>query len=411
MSGLVLVVFFLLMLVGGGILIAYASGSDSSSESDTREHPSAEDISDPNELINLAEKHESRADWTKAKQAWTQLLEEDSERLDALFRRGICHYRTGDYDRAIRDFETVLEDDSQDPPVALHLYIGRAYENLDQFKNAYSHYTTYIEEGDPDSGIIKTTADLARQLEKWSQASTYYETLREDGDPEAAADAVLALADMAFQRKMSDRAEPYLERLEELNEEDVLTSNQQLTYRYLQAKALETEEKYEEADSLIRAIYQDDPSFRDVKDRVEQQIADLDPENLPRKFQRMNHESFRDFCQRIIEGMGYELVESEQPTPEELDVIARERSMGLKVTRVLFTFKQWNETAGEIPVKEFEFKIVENRHDKGFFVSPAGFKPAAERYAQGNESLELIGPKKILSHFKDWYLSDIHGAQ
>lgn len=409
MTGLILVLVFFLVLVGGGVLLFYTGGSASPSETSSTSRPSPEDLSDPNELIQLAEDFESKKQWDRASRTWSRLVEVEPDRTDAYFRRGICFYRTENYDRAIQDFEVVLESDQEAPP-PLHLYLGRAYRNLDQYGKALRHFQNYVELGDPGAQTIRTVADMARHLEKWSQASTYYEQLKEHENQSTAIDATLALADMAFERNMSERAEPHLEELDQWAEEGELNEDQQLTYNYLKAKELEIREEHEKSDQLIRTIYQEDPDFRDVKDQVQQQISELEPDMLPRKFQRMNKDSFLDFCRRIVEGMDYEYIESEFDNPEELDIVARERTMGLRVTRVLFTFKKWNETVGELPIKEFEFKIVENRHDEGYFASPAGFKAAAENYARGNESLSLIGPDKILSHFKDWYLSDIHGT-
>lgn len=410
MSGLVLILIFFLVVVGGAGLIIFGPGSGTSSPPEpSPAKPSPDELDNPAELIQLAEDHESNKQWNQAIKTWSRLIEVDPDRNDVYFRRGICFYRTENYDRAIQDFEVVLNGE-EEPPDALYLYTARAYQNLDQIGKAFQYFETYVETGDPDAAALKTVADLARHLEKWTQASTYYEQLKETGDDSVAVDATLALADMAFERKMSDRAKPHLEELDELAEQDRLDDDQKLIYQYLKARELETEERYEEADRLIRNIYQQDPGFRDVKERVQDQISELEPGELPRKFQRMDKESFLEFCRRIIEGMDYEFVEAEFETPEELDVIARERSMGLRVTRVLFVFKKWNETVGELPVKEFEFKMIENRHDRGYFVSPAGFQSAAENYARGNDSLNLVGPDKILSHFKDWYLSDIHGS-
>lgn len=405
MGGLFLILFFLLLVMGAAAFIVLA-GESGEESTEAPPSPSPEDLEDPDELIDLAEKHESNHDWIQARQAWSQLIDRQPERSDAYFRRGICFYRTDDYDQAARDFQAVLEH-ADDPPPALHLYLARSYNNLERPNEAFEHYEKYVESGDPDLAVLNTAADLARQLEKWSRASTYYETIRTEGDETQRVDALLALADMAFERKMSDRATSRLEKLQKHFEDGHLTDNQELAFRYLWARHLEHQEKFEEADRIIRTIYHADPGFRDVADRVEEQISELAPDKLPRKFQRMDRESLVDFSRRILEGMGYELIEAQHENPEEFDLLARERAMGLRVNRALFSVKRWQETVGEIPLKEFEYKLVEDRHDEGYFISPAGFKPAAEHYARGSAKLNLIGPDDILSHFKDWYLSDV----
>lgn len=395
----------LLVVVGGGFLVFAMqpdqNGDQQQTETDT---PSISEAQTPEDLISLAEQFESNHQWTRASEAWTQLIEMEPNRTDAYFRRGLVSYRTENYQQASRDFEQVINEE-EDPPPQIFLHTARALIKLDQRERAFPYYQEYQERDNPDPKVTKEIADLARSLEKWSQARQYYETLTDRANSELANESKLSLAQMALQRDFLDRAQEEVDELDDKFENNSLTDRQELHYWYLKAKSLDYKEKSEQADRYYRKIYQRDPSYRDVKEIVEQQISDMDSQSLVQKFQRMDQTSFEDLCRRIVEGMDYEVVQANFLNPEELDIIAREQSMSLRVTRILFAFKQWQETAGELAIKEFEFKLVENRHDNGYFVNPAGYNAAAQNYARGNEKINLLGPEEILAYLHDWYQS------
>jgi hypothetical protein len=54
----------------------------------------------------------------------------------------------------------------------------------------------------------------------------------------------------------------------------------------------------------------------------------------------------------------------------------------------------------EWPLKEFELELLEKRFDKGFFVSPRGFRPSAVDYAE-DTFIELIGSDELLKYLKE----------
>jgi tetratricopeptide (TPR) repeat protein len=400
------VVFFLFVLIAVGVffLMTPAGTSKQSSPDETdSENVPLEELSSAQEIVSRAKKLESNNEWEAAREAWNHLIEVDPDRPEAYFRRGIAAYRCDDYEQAVGDFEKIIEE-QDDPPPEIHLQTAKTYLKLNQPQEGYSHYRTYHEMGEPGPSRTKEIADLARSLERWSEAREYYEALRENSVEENyAIRARLNLAEMALNRDIMDRVESEMEALDELDESDKLDGGQQLHYWYLKAKLHDINGKKEKSDKLYRQIYQRDPSFRDVEDIVEKQIEALDADSLIEKFQRMDKTTFDEFCQRVVEGMEHKVVQSKFEDPEELDILARKQSMSPNVNRVLFSFKRWQETAGELAIKEFEFKLLENRYDKGYFINPAGYNSAAENHARGNQKIKLVSVDEILTYFKQWY--------
>lgn len=406
MNGFLLIVLlFVFFLISGMILIFQVGESQSEkSNHETTVSRSLSNLDDEDEIISLAEESESNKNWSQAKKAWSRLIDNDPENEDAYFRRGLVAYRSGDYNQAIQDFEHVIEEKS-DYPSELYLHTARALKKLDRLGEAYNFYNKYEASDEPGPMVIKETADLARTLEKWGEARKFYQRLSDKADTSLATSARLNLVEIDLERDLMDRARDEISKLTELHENERLSDQQALRFWYLKAQLLYSENETVKADALIRKIYQKDPTYRDVEEMVEKQISNLDEESIVKKFQKMDQDQFKDFCQCIVDGMGFEVIESTYENPEELYVKARDQTMSMQANTYLYTFKQWSENAGEIAIKEFEFKVVEDRHDKGFFVNPSGYKITAQNYARESESLILIGSEEVLDYFRDWFLS------
>jgi tetratricopeptide (TPR) repeat protein len=402
MSGFfLLLIVLVVMIVGGSMLMLTTTGPETSKEDAATNLRTADQ---PEEIISLAQEHESNRQWDRAHRAWSKLIETEPERTDAYFRRGLVSYRQEDYENAVEDFQRV-QAEAEDPPPQLYLYTARAHYQISQFDQAYESYKAFHQRTQPDDEVIQEMADLARELERWSEAREHYNHLIEHGSDDRSRQARLSLAEIALKRDLLERLEEELAVLQEEYEQSNLSEQQELQYWYLRAQYHERRDEPEKADRYYRLIFQRDPEYRDVQSIMEQEVLNLDPESLVNKLQRMDQEAFEDFCRRIVEGMDYEVVEADWSNPEELSLVAREKAMSLRVTRLLFEFKQWQEQAGELAIKEFEFRIVENRYDKGFFVNPAGYKSGAQRYAQGHEKINLMGASEVIEHLHEWYRS------
>jgi tetratricopeptide (TPR) repeat protein len=400
MNGFFLILILLVVLILGGLMLTLTASSPVDTDDETR--ASLEETDEAEEIISLAKEYESNHQWEQAQEAWSRLIDEEPDRTDALFRRGLIYYRQKNFEEAVGDFEHV-QAVSEDPPPQLHLYTARSHRQLSNLERAFNAYQEFQNRTEPDVEVIREMADLARELERWSQARQLYKELKDNAPQDSARHAQLALAEMALDRDLLDRLRENLAALEDDYEQDNLTEKQELHFWYLKAQFHERQDETEKTERFYRKIYQRDPNFRNVQEIMEKELLDLDSESLVRKLQRMDQEAFVDFCRRIVEGMNYKVVETDWSNPEELDIVAREKAMSLQVTRVLFEFKKWQEQAGKLAIKEFEFRIVEDRYDRGYFVNPGGYKGGAQRYAEGHDKINLMGPSEVIGYLQDWY--------
>jgi tetratricopeptide (TPR) repeat protein len=396
-----------LLLISGLILLAaivlfagiFLDGGPSPRQI-KNEQQQLSDITDRNELIEMAEKYERHEQWEPAINTWDRYLELEPEAHEVRFRRGVSRRKAGQNERAIDDFQTVVEE-VEDPPAQVHLYLARAHRDLESETSALAAYRDYLDEHPEDRSVAHEAADLAVSLDKMTAARDIYETMRELDDPELYVEATLSLIRLDLDESHVERAESHFEELEGPKEDGYFTDQQHWEYLYQRARYHETAGDQSEADELYRKIYRDNPEYRDVTEIVEERIRNMSEDQLIKKMLSMDRDEFVRYCEDIVELMGYEVMSSDSFNPDEVEISAREKANMMKVNRVLFAFKKWDNQAGQMPLKEFELKMLENRYDRGFFVCPGGFNHKAKDYQDDSQDLELVGPERLLNYIRE----------
>ncbi len=386
------------LVVGAFILVLQIGLGDPLNSEEEQE--ALRNMTDPGRVLDRARELEEQELWSQAVSA----RDRDQERVPgehhAPYRRGYDLYREGEYHRALTDFERVLEEDDGDRSSPVQLYRARTLKALERGEDAFSAYQTYLETN-PNPEVGQEAAQLARHLDKCGEARNLLDRVRERGERNHFIEATLLLVEMALEEGLPERASPYLEELEECRQQQQMSTHHRLEFQYRRAQWLSMTDREEEAEELYRDIYRERPSFMDVQAIVEEQLAEMTEQELIQKFLRLGRSDFVELCQSLVNLLDYEIISTDSLTPEEVDIVGRDKAVGFKVNRILFAFKQWGDPVGEFPVKEFEMKLLENRYDHGFLVSPGGFNPKAKQYAEGNPDLELMGPQKLLVHLRN----------
>lgn len=401
MSSILLILIIGLFLLGGLVLVAGVFFEDKPTpQRIENEQNQLSDITDPDRLVEMAEKYERHDKWEPAVNTWSRYLELEPEAEQARFRRGVARHEAGQTQQAIDDLTEVTEN-VDDPPAQVHLYLARAHLDLEDEPVALNEFRTYLEEHPGDRSVAREAADLARSMEEPTVAREIYDRMRNLDDPQLFAEGTLALIEMDLDERNAERAEEHFDEIEEYREDNQLSEQQHWEYLYQKARLYEEQGQQEEADELYREIYRDNPEFRDVAEIVEERIQSMSEDELIKKMLTMERDDFIRYSEDIVELMGYEVMTSDSINPDEVNISAREKAKMMKVNRVLFAFKKWDNQAGEIPLKEFELKMLEDRFDRGFFVCPGGFNHKAKEYETDSQDLELVGPERLLNYLKE----------
>ncbi|MGM0381384.1 MAG: tetratricopeptide repeat protein [bacterium] len=330
---------------------------------------------------------------------WSRVLENRPDQMKPYMERGKIFYQLEEYERALNDFNKAYSD-FDDAPGKVILYRARSYYGLGALDRALKCYREYIEEAPEDVEAALEAAWVAEEDEDISEAKALYNYVREEGDSLHFTRATLALIRLSIQQGQAGDAEENIQELDEMSDRGQIPEPYRLNYLYMKAKFNELIEKRSEALQIYRRIYQEKPDFKDVEQILEDEISKMDEEDLINQYLHMDREEFSRVAERIVELMGYEVVNIDAFGPDEINVAAHDDSEMFKVNRVLFTFKRWNQSVAEWPLKEFELELLEKRFDKGVFVSPLDFRPSALDYAEQTE-IELVGPNELLDYLQE----------
>lgn len=359
--------------------------------------PSNADLDDA--LVRLGQIYEKNNKHRQAIDTWSRYLEQYPDSMEAHFRRGRLFYAENKVDRALRDFQAI-EENFEERPETLSLYLGRCFNRIDQHEDAFEYYNDYIQENPEDTQALLELSDVARKIGEHARARAVLSEVKEQGDLEETGQALIRLTEIALENEDLDEAKKHLEDLAIQKDEKGLPETLDLHRKYLKAKIHEEEEEPEEALNLYRSIYMKRPEFKDVEDIIENKIDQIDPQELLQNFLSMGRDEFVKTSEEIVRLMGFTIVNTDAFGPDEVNITARDEADGPKIQRILFTFKRWDNTVAEWPLREFELQIIEQRFERGIFVAPRGFQRSAEEYVE-RSPIRLVGPETLLQYLKE----------
>jgi tetratricopeptide (TPR) repeat protein len=358
-----------------------------------------EEVNTNDALVRLAQIYEKGKLFEEAIDTWSRYIEQNSNSMEAHFRRGRLYFRENRIDRAIEDFRSI-EENFEDSPDLLSLYLGRCLYRKEQFDQAYNYYVEYLSSNTDNMDAQVELASLARTVGQEQEARELYESILQEGSLSQEAEARLSMSSMAREKGEIEEAEEHLNELEELREVRGLPENLDLHCQYQKAKLLEARHENETALDIYRSLYEKRKNFLDVESIIDERIDQLDPEDLLDNYMNVNRATFSRMAEEIVELMGFEPMSTDSFGPDEVHVSAREEVSKPSVNRVLFTFKRWENNVGEWPLREFELQILEKRFDRGILVAPGGFQYSAKQYVE-RSPIRLIGPDTLLQYLKE----------
>ncbi len=356
-------------------------------------------VSESEALRRLKNLYDKVDELGRAVEVTDQLMDLDPDNPDHYLDRGRFFYRANRFERAVEDFQT-LRDKFDHTPTKTCLYLARSYYRLGSLSRALDAYRDYMEVAPRDLDAILEAGRVAEEKDDYSGARSFYSVVRDKGDSVYFARAVLAMIRIDLNGDRLQEARELIEELEEYYRAGELPKKYELNFLYCKALLFEKEDRHSEALDLYKTIYDKNPDFKNVEKILEEEIKRMDEEDFLEQLMAMEREDFARMAEAITRSLGYKVINTDSFGSDEVNVVAHDETEMFKMDRVLVTFKRWNQIVAEWPLKEFELEMLEKRFDKGIFVSPRGFRPSAETYAeQGN--IELVGPDKLIPHLRE----------
>ncbi len=357
-----------------------------------------EKLNDPEELYQLAHRLGSVGQLKKSLLAWGRYLELDGDSAEARMERGKIFYQSQKYDRALEELKKARDEDVFPE---IDLYLGRCYREKGNIQKAVDSYQQYMDNVPENLNIGFEIADAAREGQKFDEARKIYKLIRERGVRKLFIMATLQLIEMEMKQDNTEKVAGYLKDLYRLDRKGKLNTSDELEVRYQHARLLERKGNIEEALRLYQQIYKIQPDYRDVTENIENYIDSLEDKEFLADYLNSERRNFVEISRRIVEMMGHEPESIFQPEDGGVGIIAAGTGGFWREEKILYDFKKWDYAVSEWPVREFELNVIEKKVQKGYFVSPGGFKPGAIKFARGKQNVELLGPEDLVSYLPE----------
>ncbi|MGM0380711.1 MAG: tetratricopeptide repeat protein [bacterium] len=358
-----------------------------------------EQLNDPEELRRLARRLGSVGQLKKSLLAWDRYLKLVESSAEAWMERGKIFYKRQKYVKALEELKKADSCGEEGYP-EIDLYFGRCFREKGNINKSLEAYLRYLDNVPENLNIGFEIADTARKGQKIDKAREVYNRVRDKGVRRLYIMATLELVEMELDHGNIDEATEYLKQIYNLDRQGKLSENEELEIRYQHARLLEKKGELEEALRLYQHIYKIQPEYRDVSQSIEDYIEDMGDQELLADYLNSDRREFIEISRKIIELMGNRPPEKFQFSEEEDGIVASESS-GMMAEEIIYEFKKWDYPVSEWPLREFELKVIEKNVEKGYFVSPGGFKPGAIKFAGGKEKINLIGPEELINYLPD----------
>ncbi|MBN1898457.1 MAG: tetratricopeptide repeat protein [Spirochaetes bacterium] len=268
---------------------------------------------------------------------------------------GVIYNRTGKLELAQTELAKAIQYDPKN--YHAHLYLGLVYKTLGQFETASKEF------------------EIASR------------------DSEIKIRALLENGKSFFERGNFPKAISEMERALKFTREENEVS---LEARYWLAACYERTRDLPSAIEQWEIISQHRPSYKDVPEKLTV-YADLRADDRLKDFLTASVSNFQTICQQVINGIGYDVIETVPHSDEGVDIIGLEKETRWRNTRrqkAYMKIRRITQPIGELILRELQEDMKKNGAQRGMVITTSTFAPSALEYAS-TRPIDLIDKKKL----------------
>ncbi|MBU1076544.1 MAG: tetratricopeptide repeat protein [Spirochaetes bacterium] len=279
---------------------------------------------------------------------------------DSHYYLGIIYFNSGQFEESQIELNRALQYNSKN--FKAHLYLGLVYKALGQFDSAIREF----EVAERDSNI-----KLRALLEN---GKTHYE---KGNLSKAVVELERALKSSTVENEVSTEV------------------------RYWIANCYEKNRDLGAAIEQWETIAQFRPSYKDVPEKLTV-YADLRTDDRLKDFLTASSATFQNICQKLINAMGYDIIELSPVTDEGINAVVTESEAKWRNVRrqnVIIRIRRVTGAIGELPVRELHEEMKKNSANRGMFITTSSFAPSASQYA-ATRPIDLVDKNNLTELLK-----------
>ncbi len=318
----------------------------------------------------------------------------EPDNYEVLFQIGELFYKRNFTDNAVAYFQKALRLNPQHSDS--HYYLGVIFYRAGKFDEAQTELNRAIQYNPKNFKAHLYLGLVNKALGQFDSASREFEIA--ERDPEFRLRALLENGKTFLERGNLTKAIVELERaLKFASEENDIT----IEVRYWLATCYEKNRDLPAAIEQWEIISQHRPSYRDVPEKLVV-YADLRTDDRLKDFLTASMTNFQILCQKLVDAMGYSVVEITPVKDDGVDIIATEKEVKWRNARrmnVVVKIRRITTPVGEMSIRELHEEMKKVSSTKGIYITTSTFAPSAIEYAS-TRPIDLYDKKKLVEILK-----------
>ncbi len=319
-------------------------------------------------------------------------LEPDNSNV--LFEIGELFYMRNYTDNAVAYFQKALRMNPQHSDS--HYYLGIIFYRSGKFDEAQTSLNRAIQYNPKNYKAHLYLGLVSKAMGQFDKATKEFEIA--ERDPEVRLRALLENGKTFLERGNLTKAIVELERALKFSaEENDIT----IEVRYWLATCYEKNRDLSSAIEQWEIISQHRPSYKDVPEKLVV-YSDLRTDDRLKDFLTASMVNFQNLCQKVVDAMGYTVVESTPVKDDGVDIIATEKELKWRNARrmnVVIKIRRVTSPIGEISIREMHEEMKKVSSTKGIYITTSTFAPSAVEYAS-TRPIDLVDKSKLVEILK-----------
>lgn len=343
----------------------------------------------------LASMYLKRKAVEEAKKEYLILTKIDANNYENFYNLGLMHYEAGAMEKASGYFKKSLSLNSTD--ANSYYYLGQIMYRLNQFAEAKSMFLSALKIDQKNYKIHYFLGLVLRQLGDYVWAIKEFEVAEKSDDLKVK--CYLAKGTCFYEQKQYPKAIVEFEKGLKYAKKG---SNSELNLRYSLGNAYEQMRDLHSAISNWERIVEVKKNFRDVQDKLKQYIEFRQDDNI-KDFMIAGLSQFEHICSKMIESMGYLILNTRIINDTEIEMVAMENEgkwRNIKKSNKIIRIIRKTDTVTDSLLRQLNESMKENNAARIVVISTGDYSQLARDYAD-TRPVELYTKSDLVNFLKE----------
>ncbi len=333
----------------------------------------------------------------EAQKEYVMLSRQDPSNYEHVYQIGKLFYDRGMKEQSLAYLDKVLKLSRNHAPT--HFLIGKIFYEMNRPNEALTSFTNALQLDNKNSEahyylgmILKAMGNFGKALQSFDESEKVRDTQLK----------VKSIYQKGICKKEMGELESAIADFERALKYAATETNTSIAVRYSLGNAYESQRRLLEAVEQWEKVAHMRPNYQEVQVKLSQ-YEDLRIDDKLKDLLTATPTTFEFICQKLVDAMGYEAVESKLDGDDHVQIIAVERSQKWRNVRggkVMIVISRANDDVHEDEIARMVERIKAIHGIRVVVVTTGKFTPQAIRYSE-NRPVDLYDRQKLSAVMKN----------